>query len=860
MIKLIYLNKFNNYYNRKLIRYDNVNNYTSGRAYVTATDINFNPNDGVTGSQIVNWTYQDSDNQTLEYEWNPDYVLVVEQTGSGMIQSSVIKSRWFVTEFVRTRFGQYNATLKRDVLADFKYYIINSPAYIEKGVISNNSTLLYNSEGVNVSQIKKDEIPLYDETGCPWLVAYLAKNTLTSQTELQVNRPNDSINALNLPYSTIQNWPFYKYSEESGLNHKEAVMMKQLTVQADVNDNTISFTNNRGLTIDFYSQFVEDSFTQTKAYLVSDLSKIDGSSNIHILPAAGNILSLLDIYTDNCRNVCNYWLHTAMAEDASRESADIWPVWEKTQTFLNTQYNPSTLVPFDVVDLSDIIKLANSETLVKTLDGKYYQITLIPDTKLTNVNIGITSSQTPDLYQTLNDTFKEALRDNQQQVVDANDHVFDINIQLTGFTLHIEERTELEVKGNLENVSVLSDSPLYDMLCMPYGEVQTWCGGAGWTSNAEDSLLIMSDMCAALGKDKVYDLQLLPYCPVREMISQSGGTTTVGTSNTKAGLIFEDNADHVKGIAFSVSRTDFSFDIQKSIMLPDPNYDYIKHSTNEFNEIDKYESDCTSLRLCSPNYNGIFEFNIAKNDGSIEYFNVDVTLKPFTPYIHMNPNFKLFYDKDYDDARGLICGGDFSLGMLDNAFVQYETQNKYYQNLFDREIQNMDKNYSIEQNQRYWSNTIGLATGTVVGGAAKGFGGMAAGAAAGTTSLALSTEVARQKYAEARDYAIDKFNMNLATIKALPNSITRTSALTHNNKLVPFIEVYEPTEEEKEAYFNKLYYEGMTIGVIGKITDYILPNEMSYVKAKLIMNDTIAEDTHMFNEINNELEKGIYIL
>lgn len=73
---------------------------------------------------------------------------------------------------------------------------------------------------------------------------------------------------------------------------------------------------------------------------------------------------------------------------------------------------------------------------------------------------------------------------------------------------------------------------------------------------------------------------------------------------------------------------------------------------------------------------------------------------------------------------------------------------------------------------------------------------------------------------ESRSFAIDNYKMSLDNIKALPNGITRTSAITANNKKVPFVEYYTCTETERNAFLNKLKYDGMTIGVIGKLSDY----------------------------------------
>ena len=44
----------------------------------------------------------------------------------------------------------------------------------------------------------------------------------------------------------------------------------------------------------------------------------------------------------------------------------------------------------------------------------------------------------------------------------------------------------------------------------------------------------------------------------------------------------------------------------------------------------------------------------------IDSFDIECTYKPYNPYIHISPNYKGLYGKDFDDIRGLICGGDFS--------------------------------------------------------------------------------------------------------------------------------------------------------------------------------------------------------
>ena len=255
---------------------------------------------------------------------------------------------------------------------------------------------------------------------------------------------------------------------------------------------------------------------------------------------------------------------------------------------------------------------------------------------------------------------------------------------------------------------------------------------------------------------------------------------------------------------------------------------------------------------------------------TIDYFNVDITMRPQNPYIHMNPNFKqagLYYN-DYDDARGLICGGDFSLGIINDAWTQYEIQNKNYQAIFDRQIQNMDVNNSINRQEALFGAIAGTAQGAGAG-AVGGF--MASGSPYGAIAGAVIGGVAsgvggaldisnlKKRQEEARDYAFDNYNYSLGNIKALPYSITRTSALTYNNKKVPFIEIYECTEVEKEAYYLKLKYNGMTVSKIDTIESYKSSDNSNYFRAKLIRLINISEDNHYVETINEELMKGVFI-
>ena len=146
-----FLERFNNYFNRKLIKKESLEDYQSASAdsFIPVdangnmTPFDFNPNDNITTEIIANGV-----------PFDPDYFLLLDSDGE-------IVSRWFVLEQKRNRQGQWLYFLRRDVLADSLDTLINAPLFVEKGMIKDyQSPLLLNNEDVNVNQIKKKEILL----------------------------------------------------------------------------------------------------------------------------------------------------------------------------------------------------------------------------------------------------------------------------------------------------------------------------------------------------------------------------------------------------------------------------------------------------------------------------------------------------------------------------------------------------------------------------------------------------------------------------------------------------------------------------------------------------------------------------
>lgn len=348
---------------------------------------------------------------------------------------------------------------------------------------------------------------------------------------------------------------------------------------------------------------------------------------------------------------------------------------------------------------------------------------------------------------------------------------------------------------------------------------------------------------------KCYDLQLLPYCPVPTKIEMDHGIPYPNgnaSEETDFFNIFNEKDEKLDYLYFATT-SQGSFVIDKQISMP--------LSPVEI----KVSNDCDSYRICSPNYNGIFEFSAIKN-GGVDYFEVSYTYKPYSPYIHVNPNFKNLYGNDFNDARGLICGGDFSLPRTTDAWESYQLQNKNYLNIFDREIETMDANHGLNMGSAGAAAAFGAAGSGIAMGALGGPGfGIGAGIASAAGGIA-DLIIQGLTYENNKKLTIDKFNMSLQNIRALPTSLSKVGAYNIDNKIFPFLEYYTCTETEKEAYRNKIKYEAMTVNAIGTMNDYLdAVDEYNFFKATPIQLQDIADDYHVAMAIAQELEKGVYL-
>lgn len=924
----LYCLKYNNYYNRIVRKEDGLSSYLAkDPSYQVISNVSFNPGDGVDTTQVINSTI------------TGDYAIYATDTGE-------IKSRWFIIEPRRERTGQYTLILRRDCLVDSYDSIINAPCFIEKATLDKSDPMIFNSENMGFNQIKKNEYLLQDETKSAWVVGYVPNNfgkndSGTYETkEVTAKIPLDH---WDIEVTNLQDWEYYQYIANYF--------------------STASTNNHYGIAVSVYTG-------QGRKGVVSSFNEFGTQDKLE-----RQLVNPYFSFSNNTGLTVNN--NSASALSYEYANAFVFSIIEKAKN----QYSTLNDLVNAELGLASTIESNNFLALKgKTIKAgnDFYKIDLVSE--WTNRSIAKKLNSASTMFGVLNSNKPT------KAIVNANNYTIQgtaNNLTYMAYGEYKRYKITLspvygEIKCSIDTSKIyeLNDSP-YKMFCIPYSdELKVYKNGAlQYTSAKNIALSLGTAIGESVGSANVYDVQLLPFCPLREYIKPSmaiwsidsdpisdidnqsedfkmivkstykadgylgvDGESTNGLTfniyNTQSGRLLKT----YKGTYFAILSQGFSFtDADQELfyqswteytnsgttieliasegvqLTSDDNvniydvlyqfngmtiqpamFDYgdsvsvnditnsqdnvvgkvfwCRTSTFTFN-IDKFGDDFISdickvtnpkiqnetemWRLVSPNYNGQFEFSVAKN-GGVTFFNVDCNYKPFSPYIHINPDFGLLYGQDFNDARGLICGGDFSLPQVSNAWANYETSNKNYQNIFNREVQNMEVNNNISRVQEIASTISGAGVGAAAGFGLGGPIGAAIGGLASAGAGVADVILSEQLRTEAMDYKKDMFGYQLGNIKAMPNSLTRTSAFTYNNKIFPILEYYSCTDEEVEALENKLLYNGMTVMRIGKIKDFIIPYHPSYIKGSLIRLDGTGEDFHYIKELSDEIYKGGY--
>lgn len=438
-MELLFLVKFNNYYNRRVKRFETIDEYIDEcKSSVIFGGIDFKPNDGVDTTQVINWSDEDG---------TPDYLLLLD--------ANEIVSRWFVIEWVRIRKGQYRATLRRDVIADNYYGVIEAPCYVEKATITPNDIAIYNQEEISFNQIKTKETLLKDKSKNAWIVGYYAENT--GEKTISVGSTSYNI------WGTFANVSDFLTAAGGEVQN--------------VLDNVVS------------------------SYMRFQLSPSIGINSLARL-----------IITDN--NVLVY------SEDATLPKFQLEnvPIGNKRQPYLQELVNKlsnyqSTIIESELAEANIRKETGIKENSYVEIDGVIYKITFnvneISNETIELNNTGPSYNYVKDLIDDLGYNLNETIRTGKSLFIT-------VNYRKITLSLSTVESSSYNVVIPATSAK-LEDAP-YKMFAIPLNKTRVYSAGTYFiTPDSSDVLNISSRIAETLGSN-LYDIQLLPYCPMLDVI------------------------------------------------------------------------------------------------------------------------------------------------------------------------------------------------------------------------------------------------------------------------------------------------------------------------------------------------------
>lgn len=829
---LYFLQNYNTYYNREIKHEKTINDYINAASATTSIiGYNFNIADQVETSIIVNVD-----------EVTANYLIVEDQAAP-----NTIHSRWFILDAIWKREGQWQVTLRRDLIADFLKPFLRSTVYVEKGWVTQNITsldkmnlLIFNQESFTANQIKKKEILLKDKAGIKWVVGYLNKDAIQApegQTYKEIKTWTNEAATPDITATSIAASPIGDFVDSSTLAPTPRRYVRSATAIMDikyytqssapeywhhrVGENTYSKSQ---ISSTQYQGFIQCKYAPSLPVSLSDTSYGAEAGNYDA------ILSGIKIKYDD-----DFAVYQSTWENAYNTRGKILYVSSTNKYYrINVSTKSGTTTTFAVDP--------NVDSSIYTRLERYVTTGAQPCDKPTvsGLNFQLEANWSDELVVKLEE-IKNAgykVQINPQKMNQTINEAFNaFAIPVVEETLYIEARNA--DGSNNYNIGV----------------------------NDYNSAFAIGQALMRISAEAL-DLQLLPYCPLPEswIIPAIEDPTKIrirppdGTVDITNRPIYTTAGELVNAIYF-LSTTEFSTII--------PYTDDNDYSTLE--EI-KAINQCDTWRIYSGDYSSSFEFNMARN-GGVSYFEVDCKYKPYQPYIHVAPNFGGLYGQDYNDTRGLVCSNtNFSLPRLTNAWETYERNNLNYMNAFNRQIENMDVQRKYQKTSEWaqlaggalTGGSSGAAIGSLGGPVGAVIGGVVGGAASAGAGLA-DMWVTEQLYKENKKYTIDQFNMSLQNIQALPNTLAAVGAQNPNNKVFPVLCFYSCSDVEREAFKKKIKWNGMTIGVVSEnIADYINPDAKTYFKGQLVYfpqggDEGLHIDTHELSELATELAKGILI-
>ncbi len=655
----VYLLSYNNYNNRQVKKLDTIQDYIDGGYLVnTVENVNFEMADGIASTLVVNYQYVTG---------QPDYCIIEDRTTHEF-------SRWFIIDSNLVRGAQYHFSVKRDVWVDHFDLCMNSTYFIERGYVNSFNDLIFNDEGQRYSQIKKQQIELRDETYGPWIVGYIPRVTGKTADFTIKGIATSGTEDITVQDITQESW--YQYTtnyvaSDSGIAIPYALLVY---IPSYHPANSGSYYNRVFYEIDLVNRTPSDDplYRPGHTYRPNDVSyPADSWTN---LTTGVKVLDCTSSQYNQYKSDYGWYFESQLNawNGIQVNTAQYLNKWCSAMSnnalayaqMMNTIRSGLNLDDSAVNYINNTLK---GKSIKDLATGKKYTI-LVEEVeemeKMTiteQINSRIRFLMPNDVSTQFGTLTKyvdsSSVQNNNLQLVY---HIKKYKIKLQeAYGVQTDLPRDDELNGTIHRTH-LEDAP-YDMFCIPYTERLTIKEGSNYiTPNVKAGMAIASAFVTSLGDQIVYDLQILPYCPVRHFIKSDGTFDITAGDNTQVRPIVDSaNTSTVLSYVFYCSSSQ-----QENIKLLDVTNNLVPYGITITDY--KRSSNLDMYRLCSPNFASVFEFNAAKN-GGVQYFEFSFNYKPYIPYIKIKPHFGRLYGTNDKDARGLILQGDFSIPIMSSA-------------------------------------------------------------------------------------------------------------------------------------------------------------------------------------------------
>ena len=405
---------------------------------------------------------------------------------------------------------------------------------------------MYNSESMNLNQIKQFEIPLKDETESGWVVGYIPSDAFP-KVEPEYDRVEKTVSipmSADITVNGLSSWkywayctnnPSYKFMADSTGRRKVTVK-----IRSENTYNSVSSVRADLITADytFYPNST-DAGTYTR--------KNSGS-----ITASFSQLNYPQWYQD----------YGPVTLKQGTLSADVCgSIFDPVRN--NSAFNSAldTILETDItMDDTAALRRLQDKIILDSSNNTYYRISVISISEGKPITV---TSDTTGGQAALN-ALKNAMNyigsaggtlQGDYTTFTASNSSESYAIQLTnvGVSLYVDLNSDR---------AHLNDAP-YDMFCIPFSDtLKLKYDSTTFTCSKNIALSMATEIAKDLGSGTVYDVQLLPYCPNRTLVVNSSSPSTVlDLTGVKYDLIKESVTNNPKSAIIWCTESTFQVPI-----------------------------------------------------------------------------------------------------------------------------------------------------------------------------------------------------------------------------------------------------------------------------------------------------------